>query len=216
MPDFKNQWQAMCWVPRFGVLKIQSWHRCHVGQAPCPQSWLASSEDDWLSLRTEQVAESPGTVGIADTHHGCQCQVVAFSQGTWCSVSHFHSETQPVVTHWLVDSALSHWVSKGGPGYQDGRQAGAHWLGGGSVGQGGTGRYHCPPEAYMPPCSAVTAVVTPSSGTPMVGCRALALLFFFEIRFYSERASCLSLSYYAWPHPACCLGTLKKNVDNSS
>lgn len=88
------------------------------------------------------------------------------------------SETQPIVTHWLVDSALSHWVSKGGPVYQDGRQAGAHWLGGGSVGQGGTGRYHCPPEASMPPCSVVTAVVTPFSGTPVVGCGALALLFF--------------------------------------
>ena len=78
----KTNRRICAWVPRFVVLKNQSWYRFHVSQTPCPQSWLASSEDDWLSLRTEQVAESPWTVGIADTHHGRQCQVVASSQGT--------------------------------------------------------------------------------------------------------------------------------------
>lgn len=50
----KAKGRICAWVPRFGVLKIQSWYRCHVGQTPCPQFWLTSSEDDWLSLRTEQ------------------------------------------------------------------------------------------------------------------------------------------------------------------
>lgn len=94
----KAKGRICAWVPRFGVLKIQSWYRCHVGQTPRPQSWLTSSEDDWLSLRTEQWLKAPG-LGIVDNHHGRQCQVVVFSQGTWCSVSHFHSLRPSLVSH---------------------------------------------------------------------------------------------------------------------
>lgn len=83
------------------------------------------------------------------------------------------------------------------------------------MGQGGTGRYHCPPEASRPPCSVVTAVVTPSSGTHG-GLWGSCFDIFLRLGLTQREplASAFPIMHCHTQPAALALG--EKNVDNSS